>query len=143
MTPSHSRRARPAAPSLRRRAGFSIIELLVAITILGVALSSLARLTVTVSQRGRSNDLAAKRTFVLQQQANLVGAMPYARIASLPASKSFGGTDFPFTRRVTITTGSRYSTIRVVIVPSRDTIRKDSLVINRSNPAGSPLCQGC
>jgi prepilin-type N-terminal cleavage/methylation domain-containing protein len=143
MTPSHSHRARAAASPLRRRAGFSIIELLVAITILGIALSSLARLTVTVSQRGRSNDLAAKRTFVLQQQANLVGAIPYVRLASLPASKSFGGTDFPFTRRVTITTGSQYSTIRVVIVPSRDTIRKDSLVINRSNPAGSPLCQGC
>jgi prepilin-type N-terminal cleavage/methylation domain-containing protein len=125
------------------RRGFSLIEVMVAVTLMGIVLMSLGKVAAVSSQRGRTNDLLAKRTFALQQQANLLGSLPYANLAGLPTSKSYTAGDFTFTRRLTITATTQRTTIRVVVVPSADTMRKDSVTVERNGGSGSPLCQGC
>lgn len=129
----------------RPRRGFSLTEVLVAMTMLSVVLMSLARITFQMAASGRLNDTAAKRNAVLVQEANKFNAMPFDSLATVSTTTrtlTFG--DFKFTRRITITTNStQRKTVKIVIVPFTDATRKDSVFVHKSKPTGSPLCVGC
>jgi hypothetical protein len=118
---------------------------LIAMTLLGVILMSLGRLTVVVSQRGRTNDLAAKRTAALQREADKFRAMPYDSIGTFSTADrqlAFGG--WSYTRKLAITTvGTSYRTVRIVIVPVSDPAAKDSVTLHRAKARTSPLCSTC
>jgi len=132
----------------RKRGGFSLIEVLVALTLLSIILMSLARVTFQMAASSRTNDTVAKRTAALIEEANKFGAMPYASLASSAATNlTFG--DFKFQRTVTVTStnsGTR-ATVKIVVVPYIAGVltaaKKDSVFVYRTNPPGSPLCVGC
>lgn len=130
----------------RSRRGFSLIEIVVAMTLLSIVLMSLAKLSTNVGVLGRTNAIAAKRNAALQLEANKLGATPYADLGTWSTgSKTDTLNGFVYTRRLTITaaSGSR-STVTIVVVPKTDTTKKDSVVFDRSLPStGSPLCVGC
>lgn len=140
-------KTRAIRPSRRRRArrGFSLIEILVAMTLLSIVLMSLARITFTVASRGRTNDIVAKRNAVLVQEANKFNAMSFANLAGFTATNvTLTSGDFKYNRAVTITYNtSTRATIKIVITPSLDATKKDSVFVHRVNPPGSPLCVGC
>ena len=130
----------------RRRAGFSLVEVIIALTVLAVAMMLLARLSYLVSQRGRTNDLVAKRNAALAQEAGRFGVMGFTDIAK----QSSGSTlmlvgDFTFTRRLTITaTKSNWYTIKVVVAPQASEFSADSVTFSRTRPGtGTPLCTAC
>jgi len=137
------RRRRVAAGNRR---GFSLIEVVVAMTILSIALVSLAKLATVIAVRGRDNDLLAHRTAALQLEANKFGAVPFSKLASWStADQSFTRGGFTYTRKLTITpvSSSRY-TITIVVIPSTDATRSQSVTLDRTlPPSGSPLCVGC
>lgn len=128
------------------RKGFSLIEVMVAMTLLSIVMMSLAKIGVSVATRGRTNDLVAKRNAVLQLEANKIGTVPYDSLRTWPTTtKSFTLGDFTYSRRLTITgTSSTRYTIKVVVVPATNTRRVDSVMFDRTRPpSGSPLCVGC
>ncbi len=131
---------------MKQRKGFSLIEIMVAMTIMSLVLMSLSMLSMYVAIRGRDNDGAAKRTAALQLEANKFGAVPYSTLAGWNTSNaSFTLGDFRYTRRLTITTlsSSRY-TIKIVVVPSSSAVRPDSVILDRTLPSTSgALCTGC
>ncbi|HET9425080.1 MAG TPA: prepilin-type N-terminal cleavage/methylation domain-containing protein [Gemmatimonadaceae bacterium] len=134
------------SPRRRRpRRGFSLAELLVAMTLLSIVLMSLARITFTMAARGRTNDITAKRNAVLVQEANKFNAMVYDSLATAStAERTLTMGDFSFSRRISITTESATrKTVKIVITPTLDATKKDSVFVHRSKPAGSPLCVGC
>jgi prepilin-type N-terminal cleavage/methylation domain-containing protein len=130
----------------RARKGFSLVEIMVAMTILAVVMSSLARLATIIAVRGRGNDFYAKRTAVLQREANKFSAAPLATLATWStADQTFTVGDFTYTRKLTISQASstRYS-IKIVVVPTSNTSAKDSIMFERTNPPSSTaLCTGC
>jgi prepilin-type N-terminal cleavage/methylation domain-containing protein len=144
----HASRSQPSkrrAP--RQRSGLSLIEVLVAVMILSIMMTFVGHISAGLTQSNRRNDVIAKRTFAMQQQANIIGALPFASLTTtlLPATKNFTLGDFTYTRRVTITTGGntsigRTATIAITIVPrtiyASDTLLKESMTMLRS----SPLC---
>jgi prepilin-type N-terminal cleavage/methylation domain len=128
------------------RKGFSLIEVMVAMTLLAIVLMSLAKMSLMVSMRGRGNDLFAKRTAVLQMESNKLGAVPYATLSTWPTTTStltLGG--FTYKRRMAIANaGSNRYTIKILIIPMSDTTKKDSVMLDRTLPATrTPLCTGC
>ena len=130
----------------RAKAGFTLIEVLVALTLLSIILMSLARVTFQMAATGRHADVVAKRNAALIEEANKYNAMPYAQLASLPATTlTFG--DFKFQRTVTTTVTGARTQVKIVIVPIiagvLTTTKKDSVFVHRSNPPGSPLCTTC
>ena len=136
-------RTRRFAPS--SRAGLSLIEVLVAVIVLGITMTFVGHISTGLTQSQRRNDLIAKRTFAMQQTANLVGALPFASLTStvLPASKTLTIGDFTYIRRIAITkSGSasvgQMATVAITIVPqtsyASDTLMKDSLAMYRSAP---------
>ncbi len=134
----------------RRRGGFSLVEIIVAMTLLSIVLLSLAKLSTVVGVRGRSNAILLKRNAALQVEVNKVGATPYGNLATWSATLVKDSVDtlngFIYKRRTKITpaaSGSR-STVKIVILPMSDTTKKDSAVFDRTQPtSGTPLCVGC
>lgn len=128
------------------RKGFSLIEVMVAMTMLAIVLMALAKLSIVVAVRGRGNDLVAKRTAVLQLEANKLGAIPYATLASWStATTTLTLGDFTYTRRLAIAnTGQNRYSIKILITPMSDTTQKDSVTLDRTKPAtNTPLCITC
>jgi prepilin-type N-terminal cleavage/methylation domain-containing protein len=133
-------------PRRRGFSGFSLVEVIIALTLLAVAMMLLARLSYLVSQRGYGNALVSKRNAALAQEAGRFSVMSFANIAA----QSSGSTlmlvgDFTFTRRLTITASSsnRY-TIKIVIAPQASEFKPDSVILSRTRPAlGTPLCTNC
>jgi prepilin-type N-terminal cleavage/methylation domain-containing protein len=127
------------------RKGLSLIEVMVAVMILSIMMAFVGHISSSVAQANRRSEVIAKRTFAMQQQSNIIGAMPYSSITAtlLPASKTMSLGDFTYLRRVTLSTtgtvAAGFSTaITITIVPQTgtpsDTLLKESLSMIRSAP---------
>jgi prepilin-type N-terminal cleavage/methylation domain-containing protein len=142
---------RPRQPrALRAREGFSLIEIIVAMTILVFVLGALSVLTTRTVRRSRDLDVASARTFVLMQQSNRFSALPYDSIPSYaPRIDTIVAGRYSYRRSLTYTqgtTGSEYRTLKVMLVPlfvSAATQQKpDSLLFQRAKVyARTPLFQ--
>jgi len=133
----------------RTRTGFTLLEVLVALTLLSIILMGLARVTFQMAASGRTNETVAKRTATLIEEANKFNSMPFDSLGTVNATTTdltFG--DFKFQRRLTITSvTSTYRTVKIVVTPYIAGVltpsKKDSVFISRTKPAGSPLCTTC
>lgn len=141
--PTHRRR--PAAPVPRRpRKGVSIIEIVIAMTLLSLVIGSLGLLSARTAAKARKLDLLSARTFVLMQQSNRFSVLPYDSIpAYAPRIDTVIAGRFKYLRRVTYTqsvTGSEYKSVQVILIPLADTTKKDTLLFQRAKTyAKSPL----
>lgn len=137
---------------LRRRrarrscAGFTLVEVIIAMTLLSAVLIILATLSTSVTRRGRLNELTTKRNLALAQQGSRVQTMPWDDVVTLTSgSAQLLVGDFTFNRRFVVTAaGANRRIIRVVIAPLVQEFRPDSVTIERTRPAsGTPLCSTC
>jgi prepilin-type N-terminal cleavage/methylation domain-containing protein len=131
------------------RKGFSLIEVLVAMSVLSLVLLSLAKVTTALALRGRGNDLLTKRTASLQLEANKFGAVPYTKLATWPTADTVVTRgNFTYTRHIVITKTATFVnryTVKIVVIPALDSTKKDSVMLDRAQPPSStPLCiVGC
>jgi hypothetical protein len=124
----------------RTRDGISIIEIIVAMTLLVVVLGALSVLTTRTVKRSRDLDVGSARTFVLMQQTNRFSSLPYDSIPSYaPRIDTIITGRYKYERRLTYVqgaTGSEYRTLKVMLKPITDTTLKsqkpDSLVFQRA-----------
>lgn len=127
------------------RGGFSLVEVIVAMTILALVLMSLAKLSTVVAVRGRGNDLVAMRTAAIERESNKFGAIRFDSLATFDVTpKTFTFGKFAYLRTLSLTkiSTTRY-TVKVVITPVKNTAAKDSIIFDRTKPAASALCTGC
>ena len=130
----------------RSREGFTLIEVMVALTLLSIILLSFADAATAVAMRGRTNDLVAKRTAALQGEANKFATVPFSSLAGWStADQSFTKGNFTYTRRLRITAlASNRDSIKITIVPASDTTKKDYAILFRTKPTTSSLlCSSC
>ncbi|MEN3336772.1 MAG: hypothetical protein V7647_448 [Acidobacteriota bacterium] len=139
---------RVSAPAPRRRDGVSLIEIIIAMTLLVVVLGALSVLTTRTVKRSRDLDVGSARTFVLMQQSNRFSSLPYDSIPSYaPRIDTVITGRYKYERRLTYTqgtTGSEYRTLKVLLKPISDTTlksqRPDSLLFQRAKTyATTPL----
>jgi Tfp pilus assembly protein PilV len=132
----------------RTRDGVSLVEILVAMTLLVVVLGALSVLTTRTVKRSRDLDIGSARTFVLMQQSNRFSSLPYDSIPSYaPRVDTVITGRYKYERRLTYTQGttaSEYRTLKVILKPVSDTGYKspkpDSLVFQRAKTyATTPL----
>jgi type II secretory pathway pseudopilin PulG len=131
-------------PTRRERRGISLIEVIVAMTLLAFVLGSLGLLAAKTAGRARALDANSARTFVLTQQANRFSVLPYDSIPIYaPKLDTVVAGRFRFERRVSYTnasTGSEYRRVTVLLIPLADRKKPDSLVFERAKTyAKSPL----
>jgi prepilin-type N-terminal cleavage/methylation domain-containing protein len=139
------RRRRRRSARVNARRGFTLIEIMVAMTMLSIILLSLARTAAVLSARAKSNGIRANVSAVLQREGNKFGAMTYTTLSTFSTANVTGTVgSFSYTRRLTITVNNtKRISVKVVIVPASDTTKKDSLMFDRIRTTSSPLCTTC
>lgn len=143
------RKSRRAAESAVRagegRKGFVIVEVIVAMVLLAVAVSSLAALVYSVSHSGIKTTGDAYRNGVLMYEVNRLEGLPYDSLSSssLPA-ESTG--PYRHTRTMTVTelVPNVIKSIKIVITPLNPVYKPDSVTFIRTKARTSKvLCTDC
>jgi hypothetical protein len=127
----------------RVRAGVSLVEIIVAMTLFGSVAIAMGGLSLVVARRAEANDTFTKRTAVLQQQMNRLQALPFDSLPSKAGTVLVSDQAFPHKRTITVMgTGSR-TRVTIRIIPTKAPISRDSVTFDRAKPTTSPLCKGC
>jgi len=96
------RSSREGAAPRRRRRGISLIEIIIAMTLLAVVIGMLGLLSARTAAKARALDMLSARTFVLMQQSNRFSVLPYDSItAYAPRVDTVIAGRFKYLRRVT------------------------------------------
>jgi Tfp pilus assembly protein PilV len=131
-------------PSAKSRKGFVIVEIIVAMVLLAIAISSLAALLYSISQSGMVATGNAYRNGVLMSAVNTYEGMPYGSLASQSISETTG--PYPNTLVVSVTepVANVIKNVKVVISPANPKYKPDSVTFIRTNALTSKvLCLTC
>ena len=127
--------------------GFVVVEIIVAMVLLAVAVSSLAALMYSVSQSGMKATSDAYRNGVLMQEANRLEGIPFdsvynGYVKTLPVT----GSAFPHTTEVTVTEPITQvqKNVTVIITPVNTKFKPDTMSFIRTKAKTSKvLCTTC
>lgn len=141
-------RAAAAATTIakERTRGFSIVEVIVAMVLLAIAVSSLAALTYSVSQSGMKATGNAYRNGVLMQEINRLEGIPYDSIAAVTSTVVVATGPYPHTTviRVTEPTVNLVKAVQIVITPTNTRFKPDTANFIRTKARTSRvLCTDC
>ncbi|HMI43409.1 MAG TPA: prepilin-type N-terminal cleavage/methylation domain-containing protein [Gemmatimonadaceae bacterium] len=128
------------------RKGFALIEVIVAMVLLAVAVSSLAALMYSVSQNGMKATGNAYRNGVLMHEVNRLEGIPYDSIAIGSSSVAVSTMPYPHTRVITVTepVARTIKSITVVITPVNVKFKPDTVSFIRTRARTSrALCTTC
>ena len=128
-------------PRPRPRSGMTLIEVVVACTLLAVTLTSFTALSLKMAARNRRNMYLEQRTATLLQEVNRVESMPYDSLATYLKTDSTKVGNGYYVWEYTIdpdsvsTTGkSRYKKIKITITPRLDPTYTQSTTVRRAKP---------
>lgn len=128
------------------RKGFVLVEIIVAMVLLAVAVSSLAALMYSVSQNGMKATGNAYRNGVLMHEVNRLEGIPYDSITVGSSSISVTTAPYKHTRVITITepVANVVKSIKVVITPTDTKLKPDTVSFTRTKARTSRvLCTDC
>ena len=128
------------------RKGFVLVEIIVAMIILAIAVSSLAALMYSVSQSGMIATGNAYRNAVLMHEVNRLEGIPYDSIAVGSSSISVSTLPYPHTRVITVSepVANVVKTVTVVITPVNVKLKPDTVNFIRTRARTSRvLCTSC
>lgn len=136
-------RAVPRPETGGPRKGFALIEVIVAMVLLAIAVTSLAGLMYSVSQSSMKVTGAAYRNGVLMHEVNRLIALPYGSLGSGSFSTSTGA--YPHSRIVTVEEpAANLKTVQVIITPVNPNYKPDTVNFTRTNARTSKvLCTIC
>jgi len=132
-------RSAGSPPGGAARAGIGLVEVILAMTILAIVLTSLAALTFTTAERARHVTDDAYRQAALIQHMNRFMALPYDAIAGRAGCTTVSTGNFPHEACVTRTESAGVTTLKIMVTPSRPGMEPDSVMFERvrmttSNP---------
>lgn len=134
-----SRRAARRAPAARRprRAGFSLIEIIIAMTLLAVVLSTLAYLAGAAATRAKANSRNTYRMALANELTDQFIALPYDTLDLKVRTDTLAAGGQRYARRVQVAaigTSTIKKKVSITIIPLLS--RKDSLRVElyRSRP---------
>ena len=134
------------AAGRRIRKGFVLVEVIVAMVLLAVAVSSLAALVYSVSRSGLAATGSAYRNGVLMQEVNRLETLPYDSVRAGSFSTTVTAQPYPHTRLVTISepVANVVKTITVVVIPANSAFKPDTVMFTRTKARTSHvLCTDC
>jgi len=143
---SSSRATSVATPKQREaREGFVLVEVIVAMVLLAVAVTSLAGLVWSVSRSGILTTGDAYKNGVLMHEVNRLVGLPYDSVATGSFTYTESSGAYPHSRVVTIAEPMvSIKTVNVVITPVNPKYKPDSISFTRTNSRTSKvLCVTC
>lgn len=139
--------SRMAHRASRTRAGVSLIEVVVACTLLAVTFTALTALTARLAQRNRSNAVAEQRTATYFEQVNRVESMTYDSLRTYLTTDSakYGQGYYVWSYTldpdsVSASGRARYIKVSLTVTPRLDPTKTMKGTIRRSkSPFMNPL----
>jgi prepilin-type N-terminal cleavage/methylation domain-containing protein len=138
--------AKASAINSEPKKGFVLVEVIVAMVLLAVAVSSLAALVYSVSMQGRVATGNAYRNGVLMQEVNRLEGIPYDSIGVGTSYTSVSSGTYPHTRTITVSepVANVVKTVRIVIAPANPIYKPDTVAFTRTKARTSKvLCTDC
>jgi Prokaryotic N-terminal methylation motif len=140
-------RSRLSVRSGRPRAGMTLIEVIVACSLLALTFTSLTALSVKLAARNRSNASVEQRTATFFEQVNRVESMPYDSLTkyltndSVLVGKSYYVWNYTIDAESLSTSGrQRYRKITLIVTPRPDSTATQIQTIRRYKaPFSNPL----
>ena len=140
-------RSRLRVRSGRPRAGMTLIEVIVACSLLALTFTSLTALSVKLAARNRSNASVEQRTATFFEQINRVESMPYDSLTkyltndSVLVGKSYYVWNYTIDAESLSTSGrQRYRRITLTVIPRADSTATQIQTIRRYKaPFTNPL----
>jgi prepilin-type N-terminal cleavage/methylation domain-containing protein len=127
---------------IEARRGMSMIEVLVAVSMLAIVVSSLGLLSVGVAH---SSFRVSGRSFVnaeLTRQVNRLVVLPFDSLPRDSGTTTITSSGTTFTRQMQLDSiGPLERRVHLMLTPANTLFRPETVVFNRSRPAGSPLAQ--
>ena len=138
-------RAAAATTVTNERKGFSVVEVIVAMVLLAIAVSSLAALTYSVSQSSMTATGNAYKNGVLMQEVNRLEGIPYDSVKALtPITVTTG--PFLYTKTINVAEPSVnvVKTVQIIITPANTKFKPDTATFIRTKAKTSHvLCTDC
>ena len=124
----------------RADAGFSLIEIMVAITLLGLVLMGVGRLNFTLAQRLYTLSGGGARDAVLAQQVNQFAALPFDSLKAKAGTITVNKPPLPYTRKITVDSLSpKLKRVTIIVTPLNPVFKPDTLVLQRTKPGNNPF----
>jgi prepilin-type N-terminal cleavage/methylation domain-containing protein len=120
--------------------GFTLIEVLISITILSLSTLAMATLLARSSREARLVSMSVYRTAALSEEVGRLGALPFGSLTAGTTCVTITAAPFPHTRCSTITTVSaKVMSVKVKITPTATNLTADSTMFERSTSVVPPL----
>jgi len=113
--------------------GFSLIEIMVAITLLALCLVGVAQVTFVMARRAYAVSGGQARDGILAQQLNQFAALPFDSLKRKAGTVTVNKPPMPYTRTVTVDSLSpTLVRVTIVVTPTSSLFKPDTLVLQRS-----------
>jgi prepilin-type N-terminal cleavage/methylation domain-containing protein len=128
-------------PNTRRTRGFTLIEVMVSITILAIGIMTLGGLLLRASRSAEAASAVSYQTSVMAAEMNRYDAVPFASLAAGTTCTTVTAHPLPHQICVVITTVSaNVVQVKVRVTPTDTSIPADSVMFERSiTGAPTPL----
>lgn len=100
------------------RAGFSLIELMIAVVVLGFAAAGLGKLMLAATQAGRHSGAIGYRTAVLNAEVSRIAAALPGTLADGTTTTSVTSAPFPYTMTSVVATSGTAQTVTITVTPT-------------------------
>ena len=137
VMPPRSRRHRVTG----RRRGSALVEIMIAMTVMVIALTGLAGMTIHAGRRAATLTATAGRTAVQTQIVDQLMVLPFSSLPSKVGCTTVTAEPYQHRRCVSVEDISfRQRRVKVVFTPSSRLLRADSVMFERSKGvSNSPL----
>lgn len=128
----------------RARRGISLVEIMVAVTLLGLLVTAHTLVTMKYAIQTKNVGIGVDRSTALSTAVDLYATRPFASIAT----DTIGGgctrvtvsARFPYDRCISVTSPTQaISRVRIIIRPVDTALRPDTVYVDRSLPAPGSL----
>ena len=124
----------------KRRKGFILMEVIVAITLLALILTPLAAMIFKITARSHYIISSAYRNGVLMEQVNLLESLPYDSVAIGTTTTVITTQPYPYTRKVIVAQYYqkymlRAKSVWLIITPTNTLYKPDTTKFMRSSAA--------
>lgn len=120
--------------------GFSLLEIVVAMTLLAFVVVGVAQLNFALARRVYNVSGGAARDGVLAQQLNEFAAMPFDSLKGRAGTVTVNKPPIPYSRTVTVDSLSpKLRRVTIVITPLNPVFKSDTLVLDRTKPGKNPF----
>lgn len=125
------------------QAGFSLVEIVVAMVLLSLVLLGVAQLTFILARGTATVAGGAARGGILAQQVNQFAAMPFDSLKGKAGTLTVNKPPLPYVRTITVDSLSpKLRRVTIIVTPLNSAFKADTLVLQRTKPSANPFRTG-